>query len=186
MHQPSKTTFFFPHSGSKKTSRRKNSFTALIHPKPFQHGWSLVPVIVLIDPLGRPTILAGSDHYYCTCCPSVRPYVRSSVRPSPLFKFSKTKQQKIMVATGGTVGLVEWIFDDSCLVIHNFERKKTAKNFLLKCPAVDSLCPATPCFLAPLPSDMSDNFFYVNEDQVQCLLHKLWSKNIEFHTYILL
>ena len=37
---------------------------------------------------------------------------------SPLFKARKTKQQKTMVATGETVGLAEWIIDDTCLVIH--------------------------------------------------------------------
>ena len=42
---------------------------------------------------------------------------KSSVRTSPLFKFSKTKQQKTMFATGETVGLAEWIIDDTCLVI---------------------------------------------------------------------
>ena len=57
------------------------------------------------DPLGRPAIPAGKyDHYFFKCCPSVR--------SSPLFKSSKTKQQKIMVATGETVvGLAEWIID---------------------------------------------------------------------------
>ena len=50
----------------------------------------------------------------------VRPFVRPSVRPSPLFKSSTTKQQKIMVATGETVGLAEWIIDDTCLVILSF------------------------------------------------------------------
>ena len=29
---------------------------------------------IKIDPLGRPTIPAGSDHYFCTCCQSVRPH----------------------------------------------------------------------------------------------------------------
>ena len=38
------------------------------------------------------------------------------VRPSTLFKSSKTKQQKTMFATGVTVGLAEWIIDDNCLV----------------------------------------------------------------------
>ena len=39
-----------------------------------------------------------------------------SVRPSPLFKSSKTKQQKTMFATAVTMGLAEWIIDDTCLV----------------------------------------------------------------------
>ena len=57
------------------------------------------------DPRGRPTVTAGSDHYFCTFCPSVLPH------------FSNLqKQQKIMVATCETVGLAEWIIDDTCLV----------------------------------------------------------------------
>ena len=31
---------------------------------------------VLIDPQGRPTVKAVSDHYFCSCCLSVRPFVR--------------------------------------------------------------------------------------------------------------
>ena len=42
--------------------------------------------------------------------------VRPSVRPSPLFKSRKTKQQKTMFATGVTMGLAYWIIDDTCLV----------------------------------------------------------------------
>ena len=38
-----------------------------------------------------------------------------SVCPSPLFKSSK-KQQKTMFATGVTMGLAEWIIDDTCFV----------------------------------------------------------------------
>ena len=39
-----------------------------------------------------------------------------SVRPSPLFKSRKTKLQKTMFTTGVTMGLAEWIIDDTCLV----------------------------------------------------------------------
>ena len=39
-----------------------------------------------------------------------------SVRPSPLFKCRKTKQQKTMFTTGVTIGVAEWIIDDTCLV----------------------------------------------------------------------
>ena len=42
--------------------------------------------------------------------------VRPSIRPSPLFKFRKTKQQKTMFAIGVTMGLAEWIIDDTWLV----------------------------------------------------------------------
>ena len=45
--------------------------------------------------------------------------VRPSVR-TPLFKSSKTKQQKTMFAIGETVGLAEWIIDDTCLVYFAF------------------------------------------------------------------
>ena len=53
-----------------------------------------------IDPLGQPTVTAGSDHCFCTCCPSVRPHFSN---------LAKQKLQKTMVATGETVGLAEWI-----------------------------------------------------------------------------
>ena len=43
-----------------------------------------------------------------------------SVRPSPLFKSRKTKQQKTMFATGVTMGQAEWIIDDTCLVTFVF------------------------------------------------------------------
>ena len=66
----------------------------------------------IVDPLGQPTVRAGRDNCFCICCPSVR--------PSPLFNSSKTKQQKTMIATGETVDLAEWIIDDTCLVIYWF------------------------------------------------------------------
>ena len=56
----------------------------------------------IIDPLGRPTVPAGSDHNFCSCF--------RSVRPSPLFKTSQNKRcLKIMIAAGGIVGLAEGI-----------------------------------------------------------------------------
>ena len=54
------------HSALKKTDRGTISFTAF-------------------DPRGRPTVTADSDHCFRTC----RPFGRTSVLPSPLFK---TKQ----------------------------------------------------------------------------------------------
>ena len=62
------------------------------------------------DPLGRPTVTAGSDHCFCTC----RPFVRPSVRPH----FSKQNKfkAKTMFTTGETVGLAKWIINDICLV----------------------------------------------------------------------
>ena len=60
-----------------------------------------------IDPLGQPTVTAGRDHYcFCTCCPSV-----------PTFQnLAKQNKAKTLFATGETVGLAEWIIDDTCLV----------------------------------------------------------------------
>ena len=67
---------------------------------------------VYIDPRGRPTVTAGSDHYFRTCC--------LSVRPSPLFK-NHAKQNnfeaRIVIATGGTVSLAEWIIDGTNMSI---------------------------------------------------------------------
>ena len=54
----------------------------------------------VVDPHGRPTVTAGIDHCF-------RIYTH----------FSQNKfQAKTMFATGETVGLAEWIIDDTCLV----------------------------------------------------------------------
>ena len=66
-----------------------------------------VPFLImpLFDPLGRPTVMAGRDHCFCTC-PSV-----------PTFQnLAKQNKDKTMFATGKTVGQGEWIIDDTCLV----------------------------------------------------------------------
>ena len=60
----------------------------------------------VFDPRGRPTFTAIRDHCFCTCGPFVRPHY------SKENKF----QAKHMFATGETVGLAEWIIDDTCLV----------------------------------------------------------------------
>ena len=64
-----------------------------------------------IDPLGRSTVTAGKDHCFCTC--------RTSVRTSvPTFQnLAKQNKAKTMFATGETMGLAEWIVDDTCLVL---------------------------------------------------------------------
>ena len=54
------------------------------------------------DPRDRPTVTADSDHCFCTC----RPFVQKQN------KF----QTEAMIANGETVGLAEWIIDDTCLV----------------------------------------------------------------------
>ena len=65
-----------------------------------------------IDPRGRPLIKADSDHCFGSLF-----WHKSSVRPSPLFKFKQNKfQAETMFATGETMGLAEWIIDDTCLV----------------------------------------------------------------------
>ena len=53
-------------------------------------------------------------------CPSVRPSVRPYVR-TYVFKSRKTKQQKTLFATCMTMGLAEWIIDDTCLVLHLYK-----------------------------------------------------------------
>ena len=62
---------------------------------------ALSRLLHLIDPFGQPTITASRDHCFCT-----------HVRPSPLFKSNTTIQKN----NGETVGLAEWIIDDTCLV----------------------------------------------------------------------
>ena len=53
-----------------------------MHPNFIRHKRIfLTRALKSIDPLGRPTFPAGSDHYFCMC-----------FRPSPLFKLCKRKQ----------------------------------------------------------------------------------------------
>ena len=48
--------------------------------------------------------------------------VRTYVRPH-FSNVEKTTQQKTMIATGVTMGLAEWIIDDTCLVFVVFPTK---------------------------------------------------------------
>ena len=84
----------------------------------------------LIDPLGQPTVPAGSDHYFHTDCQSS---VRTSVRTfQNLAKQNNKFQAKTMLTTGETVvGLAEWIMDDllSCYVL--FSPIKWLKKVIL-------------------------------------------------------
>ena len=73
--------------------------------------------------IARPLCLTTISYYFLIheTDPQLRPasitifprVVCPSVRPSPLFKTSQTNifQARIMIATGGTVGLAEWIID---------------------------------------------------------------------------
>ena len=80
---------------------------------------------MFIDPRGRPTVTAGI--FARVVCPSV---VRSH--------FSKSRKQsnfpgRIVIATGGTVGLAEWITDDThVLSIVNLIRFRVLGSFLTK------------------------------------------------------
>ena len=104
------------------------------------------------DPLGRPTIPAGSDHCFATCCPYVR--------PSPLYKSSKTKRQKTMFATGETVGLAEWIIDDTCVVLPRSSTSRIMTPPMCKSPltlSVRSTCKSvtkTVSVHVPSPTEM--------------------------------
>ena len=62
-----------------------------------------------IDPRGRSTVTAGSDHYFHTWCLFVRPYIR----PFHFSKSRKTKnfQVRIVIIIGGIVGLAKCIID---------------------------------------------------------------------------
>ena len=70
--------------------------------------FGLVGHYIFIDPRGRSIVTVGSDHYF----PKFRSFV-------PTFQ-NLTNQNKIQVnivlTTGGTVGLAEWIIDNSFLV----------------------------------------------------------------------
>ena len=79
--------------------------------EPFRAAYhSKEKLIHSADPQSRPVVIIIFGHV-------VRPFVR----PSPLFKSRKTKQQKTMFATGVTLGLAEWIIDDTCLVSFMFK-----------------------------------------------------------------
>ena len=65
--------------------------------------------VILYDPRGRPTVMAGSDHFFRTWCLSVL----TSVPTFQNFAKRNNFQVRIVIATGGTVGLAEWIIDDS-------------------------------------------------------------------------
>ena len=88
-----------------------------IHVTNFCTSWSTRPT----------TVPAGSDHYFHTCCPSVRP--------------SGTKLQNPATITAGRdcglakCKMAKWIIDDSCLVILYVHRStfrcliKTGRNW---------------------------------------------------------
>ena len=76
------------------------------------------------DPLGQPTVTAGRDHCFRTCCPpSVRPHFLNLEKPN---------KQKTMFATGVTMGLAEWIIDDTCpvFIIYNLNIFYHTSSFL--------------------------------------------------------
>ena len=56
----------------------------ILHPK------TKVGINLLADPLGQPTDTASSDHYFRTCCPSVRPHF------SDLAKQNNRKQWSLL------------------------------------------------------------------------------------------
>ena len=49
---------------------------------------TLITKVHWIDPLSQSTVMAGSDHCFRTCCPSVRPFVRP---PVPTFQIQQNK-----------------------------------------------------------------------------------------------
>ena len=65
-----------------------------------------------LDPRGRPTVTAGSDHNFHTFCPAI-PTFQNLARQNNF-------HVKILIAIVGTAGLTEWIIDDTCLVIYQF------------------------------------------------------------------
>ena len=61
------------------------------------------PNKVTIDPLGRPTVTVDSDHYFYTCCPSVR--TNASVPAFQNLTNQNHFQVKITITIGMTVCL---------------------------------------------------------------------------------
>ena len=54
--------------------------------------------------------MADSDHYFQTCCPY------PSVPTFQNLAKDNNFQVKIVITTGKTVGLAEWIVDDTCII----------------------------------------------------------------------
>ena len=75
--------------------------------KVYEYTKSMIFTIQVFDPLGQFTVPTDSDNYFRTC-----------FRPSPKYRL------KIMIATGGTVGLAEGIIDETCLVSFSFEPER--------------------------------------------------------------
>ena len=65
--------------------KRNKNFWALGYCQNSQSNSSwIIAWVMTIDPRGRSKVTAGGSHYFCTCCPSVR--------PSQLFKISQNKK----------------------------------------------------------------------------------------------
>ena len=68
----------------------------------------------IVDTLGRPTVMAGRDHCFCTCHPSIHPTFQN---------LAKQNKVKTTFATGEIVGLAEWIIDDDTCLVHLWKGK---------------------------------------------------------------
>ena len=73
----------------------------------------------IVDPLGPPTVPPVGIIVFTIV-------VRSSVHSFQ--NIAKQNKVKTMIATGKTVGLAEWIIDDTCLVTFNLEQVKVSKH----------------------------------------------------------
>ena len=63
---------------------------------------------MFVDPRGRPAVTAGSDNYFRMCCL----YVASVPTFQNLVKQKKV-QARIVIANSESMGLAEWIIDDT-------------------------------------------------------------------------
>ena len=78
----------------------------------FHHPQLILREKKTIDPRGRPTVTARSDHYIRTCCPYVPAFQNLSKQ--------NNFQVRIVIASGGTVGLAEWIIDGTHVLFYCF------------------------------------------------------------------
>ena len=114
-----------------------------------------------------PTVAPGSDHCFRTCYQSVCPYV--------LFKISQNKtnfKRKTMFTTGETVGLAEWIIDDTCRVIHcccHFVRQNLFITNLFLCETQATSKPFWSTWLTH-----SDHYFHTCRPSVRRHFSKSW------------
>ena len=120
------------------------------------------------DPQSRPLVIIVSAHI-----------VRSSVRTSvPTFH---TKQNKFQAKTGETVGLAEWIIDDTCLGSFSFlvNSHQLSRTLSVVCPI-----PSAFCFFSATSRTWTSSIVSIRLSRASPFLSEKWQKLIvQTHMY---